>query len=554
MIDLDFAFVPSDLLSTKDVYVWDTGRRAIWVFSALVLRGVDVAGFVTNFDQFVGDAIVNRPIISLEEFSAQENAVAIVDDEVNKGAFSVISGAGEAVYYSDALVLNPLLRDTAPYVFNLDDSSWSFTKTLGANGVDACGYIVKRKRNCDRVASVPVVSLEEGLPPSCEVVAIPYTADRSVCDSVATLVDAGFEGTVIVLEIMCHNELWAHSLIHMLDAAVKGGKRILLCCDDALSRRILHRMLRTCGVFADREVCFRLQLGCELEDIWALADEDPNESVLVLGCFNNAVRSDLIDAAYDLNYSAGDLSCAGLQKICHNANLHKGILVYEPEPKLIGSIDYSVLGGLPGWMVHGNEEGAELRILVLGGSTSTDLYYPESWVSKLSKMLRADGVKAVIYNGANEANDAMCELIRLARSIYALKPDFVISLSGVNDLKIPDCKFERIADEAPFERWVRMERYIKAVAEAEGATCIPILQPMNTCMHVDSLVENMFFIPENHKWGKSFLEGARDDDFYWNLLDLFHHREGMYIDRCHYTDQANQELAERIYEILKGEM
>lgn len=540
-------------LEGKRIYVWDTARKAVWVFSTLALRGIDVAGFVTNFEEFVGESIMGRPIISLEEFSQIENAVAIVDDDVRSGAFSVIASAGEALYRKEALELNPALQNASLYVFGIDDNTWRIAKRLAREGVEIRGFITDGQSNGETILGLPVTGLSEGNLTSDDAILVPADVDRYLDAELASIIESGFGGTVFIHEVTCRWEIWSHSLVPGIDRALKQRKRMLLCCADDYSRQLLHRMFSLYGVEVAREV-FCGEGDDSENDIWSLADEDPEQCALVLGAFAEPQMLELMDAACDLGYKQGELGFFALQKAVYNKLLMEGILAYESDDKLGASIDYSRIGGRPGWMVFGDEHGAELRIIVLGGSTSTILYHPESWVVKLSKLLRANGVKAVIFDGANEGEGAMRELDRLIRDIHALRPDFVISLSGVNDQRSLTEKFERNRDESPFECWRRAESYLKVISEYEGAQFIGILQPMNACMKAESLEENMLFMSENHKWGKTFLGGMRDDDFYVNLLGLFHHQDGMFIDRAHYTDKAAQILAEHVYQELEGRM
>ena len=69
---------------------------------------------------------------------------------------------------------------------------------------------------------------------------------------------------------------------------------------------------------------------------------------------------------------------------------------YYKDPLLGGSIIYPE--GKPGWKLYGKEEDDAIRILVLGGSTSSEQYHPENWISKLYYKLRQDNIKAVILS------------------------------------------------------------------------------------------------------------------------------------------------------------
>ena len=74
---------------------------------------------------------------------------------------------------------------------------------------------------------------------------------------------------------------------------------------------------------------------------------------------------------------------------------------------------------------------------------------------------------------------------------------------------------------------------------------------MNVCMEPDTLRECLMFAAESRGSNSRFAADSRSDDFYINLLDLFHHREGMFIDNCHYSDEANGIIADIVYRAIK---
>ena len=214
-------------LEGKRIYVWDTARKAVWVFSTLALRGIDVAGFVTNFEEFVGESIMGRPIISLEEFSQIENAVAIVDDDVRSGAFSVIASAGEALYRKEALELNPALQNASLYVFGIDDNTWRIAKRLAREGVEIRGFITDGQSNGETILGLPVTGLSEGNLTSDDAILVPADVDRYLDAELASIIESGFGGTVFIHEVTCRWEIWSHSLVPGIDRRLSNGRG---CC------------------------------------------------------------------------------------------------------------------------------------------------------------------------------------------------------------------------------------------------------------------------------------------------------------------------------------
>lgn len=79
----------------------------------------------------------------------------------------------------------------------------------------------------------------------------------------------------------------------------------------------------------------------------------------------------------------------------------------------------------------GNPNGP--KILISGGSTS-DIFYDGSWVRPFSKFLF--GACSSIFSCACVGYSTSQELFRLLESVAVIKPDCIISLNGINDIKL----------------------------------------------------------------------------------------------------------------------
>ncbi len=134
----------------------------------------------------------------------------------------------------------------------------------------------------------------------------------------------------------------------------------------------------------------------------------------------------------------------------------------------------------------------------------------------------------------------------MIRDIRALHPDIVISLSGTNNLRIRNKKFDQMRGEDPFEYRRRVEWYMKQIAESEGASCFAILQPVNQSPDVKTLYEAFLYHKQAHWRAAQFSKSHRADDFYHDLFTLFLHQNDKMIDMCHYSDAGNAELAREI--------
>ena len=308
-----------------------------------------------------------------------------------------------------------------------------------------------------------------------------------------------------------------------------------------------------------------------IQSIYSLAYDGTEDKLIVI---SEEFPEKYVEARENIElagFSLEQRNYTGFQ--CHTRS--KGMMLsewhYYKDPLLGGSIIYPE--GKPGWKLYGKEEDDAIRILVLGGSTSSEQYHPENWISKLYYKLRQDNIKAVIYNGAHSGNDIVDEILRLLRDGYVLKPHIVISMSGVNNTSYKDCanQFNEInlinwvqtlspdstycsgveSDESLYSFWSRNVKILKLIAEFYGADFFGFLQPMNITMSHMSLWEKSRYELEGHaEASRDFMEHAKSCNDYRNLMQLFEHQDEMYIDMAHYSGLAHEAIADKVYETV----
>ena len=551
---IEFIEVIKPELKDREIFIWDIGRAAMWVFYCAAVRGVNVQGFVTNLTSFCGETLLNRPIVSPETFQQNKNAVLLMSDEVEAEKENFVNQFGECYRWQDVLEWNPLLYNTSAYVYGCDDNTWQFIKKLDEKGVKVESFIANTKTFPQSILGAPVRDLSHLTMGKIDRVIIPKY-DR-FCDMAMMdcLQSAGFDKTIFLSEITPKSDAWSLELWTMLDHAVKNNKQIHFCCEDKMGRGLFHRVLAMYDVPISREVSYEGSAMGKKDDIWSLADEDVEQSVLLIHAFSLTKRYKIAEAANDLGYSLEKHNYAGTSNILYNKATALSLINYERDEKLFYSLNYSAVGGLPGWAVYGEESESELRIMTLGGSTSSEVFYPENWISKLYKKITRVGKHVVIYNGAHPGNAVFHELNRLTRDIRRLKPDIVISLSGYNDMACSNSMFEVLENENLFERWRRMESYMKLIAETEGARYYAFLQPTNSSPENQDLYEFLRYHVQSHYDSKLFADSRKNNDFYYDLFTLFQHRSEMLIDMCHYSETGHEELAKKIYSVIEGSL
>lgn len=127
----------------------------------------------------------------------------------------------------------------------------------------------------------------------------------------------------------------------------------------------------------------------------------------------------------------------------------------------------------------------DYKIMVVGGSTSANcLYQYRSWPEELYEILKKENRSVTIYNGAVEGYKSIQELAKVMRDVRMIKPDMVISFSGINDVENGPLQGEwslgaygKRKRENLFQDWVKNERWMACIAEREGAKFFCFAQP-----------------------------------------------------------------------------
>ena len=243
-----------------------------------------------------------------------------------------------------------------------------------------------------------------------------------------------------------------------------------------------------------------------------------------------------------------------------------------------------------------------LKIVVLGGSTTESVHsFVKGWAPFLSDLFTEDDIHAIIYCGGIAAYTSSQELLKLIRDVIPLKPDIVLSYSGVNDLyrypRKPCNQPER--EERPFittyqvdfmqkvnngnavyyglsnnksvsEHWLDNIRMMRAISEQFNILFLSFLQPF---YHVGEYKltdsqkaifnrkgwysgnpstnlspERTDFVVKGHQ---DIREATKDIDYITDLTNIFDEYTNIYRDACHVTEIGNKIIASNIFEELK---
>lgn len=250
----------------------------------------------------------------------------------------------------------------------------------------------------------------------------------------------------------------------------------------------------------------------------------------------------------------------------------------------------------PGFYIHGDPYGSGKKVVLLGNSAADPLFYPQkSWPEMLYEMLTEQGMNITVYNGAVTDYNSSNEVIKLFRDVLLLKPDIVISYSGIIDFRqyVPEYPYINInlmrtaqkweedngkeviyglADKrSAYERWLENEKIMQQICQMKGITFWGILQPW-----LGSGQENAWEklqIWSDHYWQivfpqfesyidnvREFKERIREDVqenvWLYDFTDIFLSIEDsdIYFDSIHVNEYGNRIVAEKFNEILSGEL
>ena len=266
-------------------------------------------------------------------------------------------------------------------------------------------------------------------------------------------------------------------------------------------------------------------------------------------------------------------------------------------------LGYSRMDDMQGIKVFGEETLGGLKIVALGGST-TDYSYSSirSWPEILHKLLLSRDIENVVYNAGVCGYSSCQERDIFLRDIIGLKPNLVISLTGVNDInwtlvcrehpyyaeyfvnKMVGQVHHNISSQngssyplrlglttgtPDYENWYRNEKIIHGAANAFGIKFYAFLQPF--------ILEGNYELSDFEKsWMATFLkygltehpsmkmiyEGYSDfysgakktinnSEFAFDITGTFDNSVGVYTDGVHCDEKGNELLAEAIMKKLQ---
>lgn len=239
----------------------------------------------------------------------------------------------------------------------------------------------------------------------------------------------------------------------------------------------------------------------------------------------------------------------------------------------------------PGFMVYGDEKEKDLKIVVLGGSTTDGTMYPfKSWSQLLYEELGAKNI--TIYNGGVCSYTSGQELLKLTRDVFQLNPDIVIIYDGYNELAFTthvhypfaflyleqvfryaenhiedssSVSFGNAAYYGWFENWRNNIRNMYALVNERNIHFFSFCQPVlatkkRKTIREKNILLSMSSIMEKHFKEESFREHMNQIQdrpaYMYDLSHIFDDEDDVYMDVCHVWENGNRIIAQEIKKII----
>jgi len=556
----------SPIMAEKDILIWDVNADSVFMFTFLLFRKIKVKAFVTKKKQYVGGTFINVPIIGEDEAATLENhAVLIVPNEFDIGKIELQI---EKCYYRDALFFNEAIcKNTKNYIYGAGKKGEEIFLDLKKHGIEIEGFCVSEKDADRQFYMGKSVFLPNQIDRKSNVIIAVYdeTARKAMEDNCKRnglnniYIDEFIDESILRYNLFCQ----------LLDCAVKQKKKIYVYTREKdIETDYIENCLKLYGVTIDGYIC-KESKSEGIEDVYDLADRNSDEYFIIISERDRIETNRICNTLDGIGFSLEKHSYIGLQKVTIDYINEKPKIL---DPLLGHSVIFKEFVGI---RMYGTPHANGKKILILGGSTSTDgLFRVTSWPEYLWRRLRKDRGDITIYNMAHSGDDVIKEFLRLIRDGWYLEPDLVISMSGFNStyystfdgkagVEHLETWVEKLypglrifngikKEESLLEMWERMEKLIAVTSNSIGAKYLGYLQPIKMLKKEKSLFEYYCFDNSTRNTETSFLEKSGKDSFYKNLISIFDDKEGMYIDVGHYTAMANKILADIVYEDINS--
>lgn len=564
---LKILYALAEKYESKKIFIYGIGFHAMSAFAELSYCGINIAGFVnTNkaYEQHVGEYIMNRRIVRKEELVPNDDIV-VVPREISKIAIQKVFYEIFVLKIDELLAPDYRLRNKRVIIYGIGKRGNEIYDLLESNEINLAAACVSEKKQ-DVWKGLPVYSIDEleVTPDTVFVLATKISKYRD--EMFGKLEDCEVEKYIDLF--LTYNDMISGDMYQIVDKVSGEGKNVFLYGNDDELFRFIKKILNRYGVNINGRIYENADPDKGIESIYELIYKELDNIAVIVAEWDREKSKAVCDKLSEIGFC--------VQK--HNyTSIYPKALRYKEGFQvitdcLLGHSPYAD-ERFPGYVVYGDAKKDDLKIIILGGSTSTDGFYSSiGWPYFFWKKFQQQ--KVTVYNGAMMGHDVVQELLKLLRDIAYIKPDVVISMGGINNVNVKKntdnqfCVKDIIewitamapkekyisgvkGDECTYEFWHRNLKVMKTVVESYGAKFFGFLQPMNVAKENPSLFDIITTGEDNEDfWVFRERSGKESAPVYRNLIDLFDQETEMYIDYAHYSEKANEMLADIVFKTV----
>lgn len=489
------------------------------------------------------------------------------------------------VFDLDGVFNSDLLNEkNKVYILSSDLNAKKIFFLLLQYKVRVLGFAEKDRQNRDRIYSLTVYSLDE----IDEKDSI-YVIDREYWDSFSSYVDST-KVYLVDSEYYNRNEfIFAENgqvrkcnaalMLTMILSRVPKKRAVFLI--NSAEYAFWYNLI---NVLKDevRDVLI-ISVDTEMEKIYDLAYSDVEKMIVFVSLFEHEDVTEI-------------LSEVGLKQTQHFVYIYNSFSGHVTDKYygfdwLIGNT-FIQKQKYPGFYIHGDFGNMHKKVVLLGNSATDPLFYPQkSWPEMLWENCNKHQIDIVIYNGAVTDYNSTNEVIKLYRDVLLLKPDVVVSFSGIIDFRqyVPDYpyinlnlmktskKWEKENDKeviygikdkrSAYERWINNEKIMHQICQIYGISFYGILQPwigsgcIDPGQKLQMWSENYWqvsfpqfdkFIDNAREFKKRIYVDVKENDWLFDFTDIFREIDDydIYFDSIHVNEYGNSIIAENFFNIL----
>lgn len=537
----------------KNIFIYGTNRDSITVFTNLAFWGADVKGFIDDEERrYVGEYFLNRPIISAQQVKDIENIIIVIHNAIEKSVVKKRTDKIDVFYVEEIIALDEGLNKKDVYLYGIGQYGEKIYKQCCESGIKIKAACVTKKGSVGVWNGLPVYDINEiDKKENCAfiVATLQPTYQKQMLEALTE-----YEAEKYIYNYMFQHHISEGRFFQIIGKAVNEKKEIWL----------YERSGDLCEKIVEIFSRYSINIQGKVQDLYDLGYHAIENKVVVIAENDEYEVEQACNILDSLGFALEHWNYTSLA--CETVKHAEK--VETSSDLLLRWSNVSNDPNYPGFIVYGDDREENIRIMVTGGSTSTDgIYRTESWVKIFYEKLLNNHYKVTVFNSAACGHGCTRELLHLLRDGAYMGLDYVISLSGVNNTVTHGAKnyfsddigadnltgtYGLVSRESLYEFWLRNVKIMKDTAELYGAKYFSFLQPMAVKPEM-SLFESVMHETRTCREGMlDYRRSARQEknSIYVNMIDLLDNNENMYIDNAHYSNSANEIIADFIYESI----